>query len=80
MATKLKHQGPQQEAPAGGGNNVVALTKCTAEGCGKRAELSNFCNEHYSWFKFGLLTREGMKPSDFDKKYQSYMKHKKSAA
>ncbi len=73
MSTKLKHQAP---GPAEAGGNVVVLTKCSAEGCSKKTDLLNFCNEHYDWFKYGLLTKEGHHPSDFDKKYQAYMKRK----
>jgi hypothetical protein len=71
MSTKLKHK--QQEASPG--QNVVAMpSKCSAESCGKKSELMNFCNEHYDWFKFGLITKEGKRPSDFDKKFQAYKK------
>lgn len=73
MATKLKHQ---QQAGEPAKDNVVALTRCSAEGCGKRADKQNFCNEHYEWFKFGLITKEGKRPSDFDKKFQAFQKHK----
>jgi hypothetical protein len=69
MSAKLKHQAPQAE-----GGNVVTLTKCTAEGCSKKADKMNFCAEHFDWFKYGLLTKEGKHPSDFDKKHSSYMK------
>ena len=78
MSTKLKHQ--QQQAPATGGGNVVGLSKCAAEGCSKKQELMNFCGEHYDWFKFGLVTKEGKKPSDFDKKFTAYKKSKGKAA
>jgi hypothetical protein len=69
MSTKLKHQEGKAE-----GGNVVVLSKCSAEGCGKKTDRLTFCTEHYDWFKWGLLTKEGQRPSDFDKKYQSYMK------
>lgn len=69
MATKLKHQPQQAE-----GGNVVGLNRCTCEGCNKRAEMMNYCKEHYEWFKFGLITKEGKRPTDFDKKYQAFMK------
>lgn len=75
MSTKLKHQ--QQNAAAGG--NVVSMpSKCSAEGCSQKGELTvgekGFCKEHYDWFKFGLLTKEGKRPVDFDKKFQAYKK------
>jgi hypothetical protein len=72
MAAKLKHQ-TQNAAPA---ENVVSLSKCKAEGCGKKAEKMDFCAEHFDWFKFGLITKEGKRPVDFDKKYQAYQKRR----
>ncbi len=69
MATKLKHQ--QTE------NNVAQMpSRCTAPDCTKKADRLNFCPEHYDWFKFGLLTKEGQKPSDFDKKFMAWQKRK----
>jgi hypothetical protein len=68
MSTKLKHQA------AGGESNVISMNKCTEEGCSKRADLMTFCNEHYAWFKYGLITKEGKHPVDFDKKLQAYKK------
>ncbi len=76
MSEKLKHK----QQPPGQNNNVVAMpSKCGCEGCGKKSDLMNFCQEHYSWFKFGLLTKEGKRPSDFDKKYSAFTKHQKVA-
>ncbi len=76
MATKLKHQ--QQQQPAN--DNVVSIVRCVADGCGKRADKSSFCAEHFEWFKFGLITKEGKRPSDFDKKYLAYTNAKRKAA
>lgn len=60
------------------GNNVVSLAahKCTAENCKHKPERAGFCTEHYAWFKEGLLTLEGFKARDFDKKYHDYMRRK----
>jgi hypothetical protein len=70
MSTKLKHQ----DSPA---TNVTALTsRCNAEGCTKKSETLTFCAEHFDWFKFGLITKEGKHPVDFDKKYAAYKKHR----
>jgi hypothetical protein len=69
----------KQEQANGGGGDVVVLSRCVADGCAKKSERMNFCTEHYDWFKFGLLTTAGKKPSDFDKKMQAFMKHKKAA-
>jgi len=70
MSTKLKHQ-QQGEA-----NAVVPLSRCACDGCNKKQELQNFCKEHFDWFKWGMLTKEGKKPVDFDKKYQAFMRNK----
>lgn len=63
-------------------NNVIALgpTKCKAENCKAKPTKAGFCNEHYDWFKEGLITAEGQPAKDFDKKYQHFLRHKKSAA
>lgn len=80
MAQKLKHKEPGAGAPAEGGGAVSNMpTNCKADGCKKKSEKMDFCAEHYEWFKWGMMTRDGKKPIDFDKKYQSYMKHKKVA-
>lgn len=79
MSTKLKHQAPQAK-DAGTASNVIQLTKCCADGCSKKVELLKFCHEHYDWFKFGVLTKEGKRPTDFDKKYQAYQAHAKKRA
>jgi hypothetical protein len=71
MAAKLKHQ-TQNAGPSG--DNVVSLSRCKAEGCSKKSEVMDFCKEHFDWFKFGLITKEGKRPVDFDKKYQAYLK------
>ena len=61
-------------------NNVVSLesVRCCGEGCKKKSEKAGFCAEHFDWFKAGLLTREGMRAADFDKKHYHYI-GKKSA-
>ncbi|MGE0763847.1 MAG: hypothetical protein AB7N80_11265 [Bdellovibrionales bacterium] len=61
-------------------NNVVSLAMCPAEKCGKKASRAEFCEEHFVWFKEGLINRTGEKAKDFDKKFQAYlMRHKKAA-
>ena len=62
-------------------SNVVPLSSgtCTVEKCGKKSERMNFCAEHYTWFKEGLINKKGERPSDFDKKYQAYVSRKKAA-
>ncbi|MBX3022289.1 MAG: hypothetical protein KF799_11505 [Bdellovibrionales bacterium] len=61
-----------------GGDNVINLAAavCCVEKCGKKADKLNFCPEHYMWFKEGLISKKGVRPTDFDKKYQAYMMKK----
>lgn len=63
-------------------NNVVPLAsaKCSAEGCKSKPSRAGFCEEHFEWFKEGLITKEGLRASDFDKKYYHYQGRKKKAA
>lgn len=63
-------------------NNVVAIgsAKCCAENCKKNHERAGFCGEHFEWFKAGLITKEGARAQDFDKKYYHYTAAKKKAA
>lgn len=66
----------------GGQDNVVAIgsTNCCVDKCGKKADRLNFCPEHYMWFKEGLISKKGQRPTDFDKKYQAFMMRTKKAA
>ncbi|PWU22825.1 MAG: hypothetical protein C5B49_00050 [Bdellovibrio sp.] len=50
--------------------------KCRAEECSKKPDRAGFCGEHYTWFKWGLITLEGYKARDFDKKYQDFLRSK----
>jgi len=62
-------------------NNVVQLpTRCPVDKCGKKPYKSSFCEEHFTWFKEGLINRKGERPRDFDKKYQAFLKRQKQAA
>ena len=71
----------KKEATGGAPSNVVQMpSACCVDKCGKKIERMNFCTEHYAWFKEGLVSKTGQRPSDFDKKYQAYMTKKKSAA
>ena len=42
---------------------------CKCDSCKKEQARFSFCGEHYEWFKFGLITKEGRKVMDFDKKF-----------
>jgi hypothetical protein len=65
-------------------NNVVAIgaSTCCAEDCKKKSDLAGFCHDHFAWFKAGLITREGAKAADFDKKHYQWelSKAKRKAA
>lgn len=63
-----------------GGNVVPLVTKCTADDCKKKPEVAGFCSEHFTWFKEGLITKEGHRPSDFDKKFIAFMRRSKKSA
>ena len=60
--------------------DVVSLNQCCVDKCGKKTDKLNFCVEHYAWFKEGLISKKGVRPSDFDKKYQAFTHRKKKAA
>ena len=62
---------------------VVPITvkdHCAAEGCKNKDTLAGFCNEHFEWFKEGLITKNGKHPKDFEKKYYDYQRRKKKSA
>lgn len=60
-----------QQAPGAG-----ATERCPAENCKKSAERMHFCSEHFAWYKEGLINKRGQRPTDFDKKYQHFMRKK----
>lgn len=79
-----QEKGPAQqkkghsEGPKNGG--IVAMPgMCLSEGCKKKSEKANFCMEHFDWFKEGLITKEGKKPVDFEKKYFHYQRRRQAA-
>jgi hypothetical protein len=53
-------------------SNVVSLDsyRCIAEGCKVKHVRANFCGQHYDWFKSGLITAEGYKAKDFQRKFE----------
>ena len=61
----------------GNKNNVVQLNlNCVTDDCNSRSKRMNFCEEHFEWFKIGLITKDGKKPKDFDKKYFAFLRKK----
>jgi hypothetical protein len=75
-AKKPVQNNPSPEKQMPGGVVNLASHKCTAESCKAKPDRAGFCNEHYTWFKEGLLTLEGYKAKDFDKKYHAYLRRK----
>ncbi len=72
-------QNPKQKKVKAPPQNVVQLhQRCPVDSCGKKPQRSTFCNEHFTWFKQGLINRAGKKPKDFDKKHQAYLQKKAS--
>jgi len=69
---------PEKQMPS----NVIPLKaeKCASEECKKKPERAGFCNEHYVWFKEGLLTIDGYRAKDFDKKYHAWLRRTQKAA
>lgn len=63
-------------------NNVVALgsSKCSADDCKAKPSRASFCSEHFDWFKLGLISKEGHRVPDFDKKFYHYTASKKKVA
>ena len=70
--TKIEKQVP---------NNVVSLSdhKCKFVECKSKPSRAGFCNEHFDWFKAGLITKDGLRAADFEKKFHAYGRNKKSA-
>lgn len=61
--------------------NVVSMPlKCVADGCKSKPSRLSFCPEHFMWFKEGLISREGHKARDFDKKHQAFMQRQMKKA
>lgn len=58
-------------------SNVTPMPdRCMAEGCSKSQSKLSFCDEHFLWYKEGLINKKGERPSDFDKKYQLFLRKK----
>lgn len=71
-----KNPAPQQ------GAKVVQLKAdgCIAEGCKLQPKRAGFCDEHYTWFKEGLVTKDGRRPIDFEKKFYNFQQRRAKSA
>jgi len=57
-------------------NQPATPDRCPVADCKKPVSRMHFCGEHFLWYKEGLVNKHGVKPSDFDKKYQSFTRKK----
>ncbi|MBL7670565.1 MAG: hypothetical protein JNM39_08765 [Bdellovibrionaceae bacterium] len=55
-------------------NNVISISSglCKADGCRSKALRAEFCDTHFTWFKDGLINKNGQKVPDFDKKHYAW--------
>ncbi len=81
-----------KEKPQGGGqaaagpapqkskkDNVSTLPgMCICDGCKEKSQKAGFCMEHFDWFKEGLVTKEGRRPTDFSKKHFDYQRRRQN--
>ncbi|MBN21577.1 MAG: hypothetical protein CL678_09855 [Bdellovibrionaceae bacterium] len=65
----------KKEGKAPAGPQSMGPVSCVADGCSAKIKKFGFCKEHYQQFKFGLVTREGHKAADYDKKLEHYLRH-----
>lgn len=61
------------------GAKVIKLDfeHCRAESCKAKISRAEFCEEHFDWFKAGLIKRTGERVPDFQKKFLSYQNQPK---
>jgi hypothetical protein len=73
---------PKPKGNLSGGATVIdmASMRCKADGCNKKSSRADFCEEHFEWFKMGLITKEGKRAADFEKKFQQHINHQKKSA
>lgn len=70
-----KPQKPNQPVQTQVPGKVISMDdyRCKSEGCKAKSTKANFCQEHFEWFKAGLITKEGAKAQDFEKKYYQWV-------
>ncbi len=52
------------------------LGECLEKTCREKATRLTFCPEHFDQFKFGCIKRNGLRPTDYEKKMDHYLKNK----
>lgn len=55
--------------------HIPAPGGCYSWGCKAESNRFNFCNEHYDFFKFGLIKKSGEPVPDFEKKFEHYQEY-----
>lgn len=66
----------KKQVPGSSSASAPSSDRCCAEGCKETQKKLTYCNEHFVWFKEGLINKKGERPNDFDKKYQHFMRKK----
>ena len=63
-------------------NNIVAFPPASVHcvACSKKKVKAQFCEEHFLWFKEGLIDKKGHKPKDFQQKHALYLKKQAKVA
>lgn len=81
MAAKKENKGIAKGKSEGKGDESSRPVSCTGPECKAMAARFGFCSEHFEQFKFGLITKQGKRVPDYDKKIEHYeaFKAKQSA-
>jgi hypothetical protein len=58
----------------GNDSAVGSSSMCKVKACKHQPSKYSFCKEHFSQFKFGLITKMGEMVSDHEKKLDQYIK------
>lgn len=66
---------PQKQVQTQVPGKVISMDdyRCKSEGCKAKSTKAQFCGEHFEWFKAGLITKDGARAQDFEKKYYQYI-------
>jgi len=83
QAGPAQHTEIKKKAPVPGAQPKVIQLKpdgCIAEGCKLKPIRAGFCDEHYTWFKEGLVTKDGRRPIDFEKKFFHFQQRRAKSA
>lgn len=74
-----KQNAPQQNSnPSSKAKGAGEKVGCLAVGCKEKDKRHSFCDEHFSQFKFGLISKFGEKVLDYERKFEHYQNYLKS--